>query len=86
MARCATLESRLDTMVASISSMAANQAKTEATLATLVEAQQAAISAVTSLTEKLDILTSRYEEPADRAAHSRASSRFVAPSTSGSRP
>lgn len=62
MARGATLESRLDNMVANISSMAASQDKTEATLATLVEAQQATISAVTSLTEMLDVFTSRCEE------------------------
>ncbi|MPC59881.1 hypothetical protein E2C01_053910 [Portunus trituberculatus] len=54
MTRCASLETRLDTIEACMSSMVAIQAKTEATLATLVEMQQASISSVNSLMKRLE--------------------------------
>ena len=86
MTRCASLESRLDTIEARISSMAASQAKIEATLETLVETEQTTIAAVTSLTEKMDALASRYEETSAGAGptHSRPP-RLSTSSTPGSR-
>ncbi|MPC53281.1 hypothetical protein E2C01_047170 [Portunus trituberculatus] len=61
MTRCASLETRLDTFEACMSSMVAIQAKTEATLATLVETQQASISSVSSLTERLETFVAHFE-------------------------
>ncbi|MPC65203.1 hypothetical protein E2C01_059334 [Portunus trituberculatus] len=85
MTRCASLETRLDTIEARMSSMVAIQAKTEATLATLVETQQACISSVNSLTERLETFVARFENASLQDASCRGLPWAASLSKSGSR-